>query len=74
MDKKKIFTIILKNLRKEKGLTQEKFAEIANINEKYFGRIERGEYSPTFDKIIQICDALEIKIYEFMKKIENYKD
>lgn len=74
MNKKKIFTIILKKLRKEKGLTQEKFAEIANINEKYFGKIERGECSPTFDKIIQICDALEIKIYEFMKKIENYKD
>ena len=65
-----LFIQVLRNLRKEKGLTQEKLAEKADINEKYFGKIERGESSPTFNKIIKICNALEIELYEFMKLLK----
>ncbi len=68
-----IFGKVITKLRKEKGLTQEKIAELANINEKYYGKIERGESSPTLIYIIKICDALEIKSYDLMKKYEDYK-
>jgi len=71
MNEEVLFRDILKKLRKEKGLTQKKLAEKADINEKYFGRIERGESSPTFNTILKLCNALEIKIDEFMKLIKE---
>lgn len=73
MKKAVTFTKILRKLRKEKGLTQEKLAEKAHINEKYFGRIERGESYPTVPIMIKICEALEIRTYELWNEIENYK-
>lgn len=71
MEKKEIFKIAIKELRLQKGLTQEKLAEIASINEKYYGKIERGKSHPTLTIIDKICKALEIKISELMIIIEN---
>lgn len=68
------FTKILLKLRKEKGLTQENLAEKANMNGKYFGRIERGSSDPTMKKVFKICNALEIKPSEFMKQIEKFRN
>ena len=65
------FPIILWKLRTEKGLSQEKFAELAHINETYYGRIERGQSSPTFKIIIKIAEALEIQLSELMNLIEK---
>ena len=65
------FSIILWKLRTEKGLSQEKFAELAHINESYFGRIERWQSSPTFKTIIKIAEALEIQLSELMNLIEK---
>ena len=70
-DKNKRFTVVLKKLRNEKKLTQEEVAEKASINEKHFGRIERGESSPTFKTIIKICEAIDIKISKFMNLIDT---
>lgn len=67
-----IFGKVLRNLRREKGLTQEKLAEKAGINEKYFGELERTNHSPTLDKVFDICNALEIETSKFIEKIENY--
>lgn len=73
MNKKEVFKKILMKLRKERGFTQEKLAEKAGINGKYFGRIERGDSSPTINKVFEICDALDIKTSEFIEQVENYK-
>jgi len=71
MDKNDKFTIILWKLRTEKGLSQINFANKAHINHTYYGRIERGESSPTLKTIIKLVDALDIKLSEFMTLIEN---
>lgn len=73
MNREVVFAKVLRELRKKKGLTQECLAEKSEINEKYFGQIERGESSPTLKKIIKICKALEIRLDEFFNQIENYK-
>lgn len=51
--------------RKYLGFTQEKLAAKAGINEKYYGRIERGKSCPTIDCLIKLCNAMEIDIAEF---------
>lgn len=50
----------VKALRKEKGLSQEALAALADIDRSYMGHIERGEKNITLTKIYQIADALKV--------------
>lgn len=51
----------LRGVRKSKGLSQEKLAELAGIDRSYVSEIERGEYNISLLKLYQICDALEVE-------------
>ncbi len=51
----------LREVRKSKGLSQEKLAELAGIDRSYMSEIERGEYNISLLKLYQICDALEVE-------------
>ena len=52
----------VREARKEKGISQEKLAELAGIDRSYMGNIERGEKNVTLKKVYEICDALEINV------------
>jgi len=52
----------VREMRKAKGISQEKLAEMAGIDRSYMGNIERGEKNITLKKIYEICDALQIDI------------
>ncbi|MEZ7503125.1 helix-turn-helix domain-containing protein [Psychrobacter sp. 1U2] len=52
----------VREVRKSKGISQEKLAEMAGIDRSYMGNIERGEKNITLKKAYEICDALEIEI------------
>lgn len=52
----------VREVRKNKGISQEKLAEMAGIDRSYMGNIERGEKNITLKKVYEICDALEIDI------------
>lgn len=54
------FSQRIRAYRKALGISQEDLSRRAGINEKYYGRIERGESSPTIDCFLKICQALEI--------------
>lgn len=60
----------LKYYRKLNNLSQEELAEKANINEKYYGRIEREESIPTINVLRKICKALNISLIEFFLPVE----
>lgn len=62
---------VFREIRIEKNLTQEKFADIADINNKYYGKIERGESSPTFKTIYKICSRHNLRFLELAKRIEE---
>lgn len=66
-----VFRHLIYTMRKEKKLTQKKFAQIAKINVKYFGKIERGESVPSLKKILSICSALNITLSDFFQKAEE---
>jgi|TARA_B100001179_G_C18601052_1_gene410293 transcriptional regulator with XRE-family HTH domain len=52
----------VREMRKSKGISQERLAEMAGIDRSYMGNIERGEKNVTLKKVYEICDALEVKI------------
>lgn len=49
----------LKQLRLEKGLTQEKIAEELNVKRSTYGEYERGKISPPIEKIEAVAKILE---------------
>ena len=65
------FGKMLRELRKEKGYSQEAFAERAGIDRSYMGHIERGEKSITLTKIYQLTEALSMKPSEFFTRLER---
>lgn len=56
------FGLNVQNIRKSKGLSQERLAELASLHRTYIGMIERGEKNITIKNIEKIADALGINI------------
>ena len=52
----------VREVRRNKGISQEKLAELAGIDRSYMGNIERGEKNITLKKVYEICDALEVDV------------
>jgi len=52
----------VRQIRKEKGLSQEALADLAGIDRSYMGHIERGDQNVTLTKIHQIADALGVSL------------
>lgn len=50
----------LKRLRRERGLTQEELADLAQLNRNYVGMIERQENAATVDTMEALAKALEV--------------
>lgn len=56
----------LKELRKEKELTQQQFAEILNVSNRTVSRWENGNNMPDLDVLIYISDYYEIDLRELL--------
>ena len=56
----KTFGQVLRDIREEKKLSQEKLAELADLDRTYISLLERGLRQPTISTIFQISKALEI--------------
>ena len=52
--------------RTKKYLSQEKFAELANVHTNYIGKIERGEQNLTIKKIVALANALNVCVEEIL--------
>lgn len=62
MDIKQKFGLKIKELRKLKGLSQEKLANIAEIDRTYLPTIEKGTRNVSIEMIEKLATALEVKI------------
>lgn len=65
MDQKKIGGF-LKELRKEKNITQEQFAEIMGVTGRSVSRWETGANMPDLDLLIQIADFYEVELKDIL--------
>ena len=63
---KEAFCINLKWYRFDRGLTQEKLAELSNSTPKYISDLERGKFYPSFSKIIDLANAFNIEPYQLL--------
>lgn len=58
------FGLKVREIRKEKGLSQEELAHKADLHRTYIGMIERAEKNVTLLNIEKIANALEVEIKE----------
>ena len=49
----------IRQLRQEKGLKQEEFAELAGIDYSYLNQLENGKRNPTVEMLDKIAKALD---------------
>jgi len=56
----------VREIRKEKGLSQEELAHRADLHRTYIGMIERAEKNITLLNIEKIANALEVNIKELI--------
>ena len=56
----------LKELRKEKGLTQEQLAEQFNVSRRSVSRWETGSNLPDVDILIEMADYYEVDLRELI--------
>lgn len=68
MDIVETFGINLRKYREEKGISQEKFAELAGLHRTYISDIERFQRSISLKNIQKIAEALEIEAYLLFKE------
>jgi transcriptional regulator with XRE-family HTH domain len=57
----RLFGERLRELRTERGLTQEQLAEAAGVDRNYIGQIERGERNVALVNIVTIAAALKVQ-------------
>jgi len=55
--------------RKNAGLTQEKMAELVDLNPKYIGEIERGEKIISIEALLRIAKAAKVPMREFFREL-----
>lgn len=64
----------IRQLRIKKGFSQEKLAELSELNTSYIGQVERGEKNPSVDTVYSIATALGIDLAYLFKNISSDPD
>lgn len=54
----------IRKLRKDKGFSQEEFANAIDVNRGYYGTIERGEANVTALNLLKIARGLQVSFDE----------
>lgn len=65
------FGLTVKQLRKEKGMSQEGFADACGLHRTYMGVVERGEKTVTIETARKIADALGLPLWQLLQRAEG---
>ena len=72
---KKLFILVLfgeviREIRKEKKLSQEELANKSGLHRTYIGMVERGEKNISLKNISKLSNGLELPIPEIFKRLK----
>ncbi len=67
----KLFAEKLKSLRKYKRITQEKLAEMVDLDVRHIARLEAGEGLPTVTTLLKFCVAFEVTPNDLLSYDKN---
>ena len=67
-----MFNQRLKNLRKEKKLTQQNLADFLEVRRSTYGEYERGKIMPPYDKIQKLATYFNVSV-DYLMGATNFK-
>ena len=59
----------IRRYREGRGYSQMEFAELCGLSRAYYGRIERGEHSPTLEKCQLIASTLRVRLADLFEDL-----
>jgi transcriptional regulator with XRE-family HTH domain len=62
---------LLRSAREKAGLTQEAVAARAGMDRAYISLIERNRSSPTVDRLVRICVAIDVRPSTILARLEE---
>jgi transcriptional regulator with XRE-family HTH domain len=71
MELAKAFGIVLRELRKEAGLTQEGLGLDADLRRTFISLLELGQQQPTIQTIFKLSLALNTKPSDIISRVED---
>ena len=67
---RKILLAVLRDLRKQRNLTQDQLAKSMGVTQAFVSKYETGERRLDFIDLIGICDVLGMSIVKFAERFE----
>jgi transcriptional regulator with XRE-family HTH domain len=64
----------IREIREDRGLSQEKLAELAELHRTYISSVEQGRRNISFENIHKIAAALGVSMTELVQLCENRLD
>lgn len=71
MELNEAVAFVLRQLRLERNLSQEKLAELINSHQVYICEIEQGKKLPSLNVLNNIAQAFHIPLSELVRQIEE---
>ena len=65
------FGTVIKKLREETGLSQEKFALLIGMDRTYYASVELGKRNISLQNIYKIAGGFEVPVSSIFQKIEE---
>lgn len=70
----KRFGALVRRLRLQRGLSQERFGEVSGLHRTYIGMVERGETNVTLATAYELAGALELGLSSILLELERTSD
>ncbi|MDP9474446.1 MAG: helix-turn-helix domain-containing protein [Actinomycetota bacterium] len=67
----KRFGALVRGLRLQRGLSQERFGEVSGLHRTYIGMVERGETNVTLATAYKLAGALGLGLSSILAELER---
>ena len=57
------YRTLIREKRKEKGLSQERLAKLVQVSQPFIAEIESGRKKPSVEVLMRICAVLDISLF-----------
>ena len=57
------YRTLIREKRKEKGLSQERLAKLVQVSQPFIAEIESGRKKPSVDVLMRICAVMDISLF-----------
>jgi transcriptional regulator with XRE-family HTH domain len=61
----------IREARTQRGISQERLAQLAGLDRTYFSGVERGERNASLANLLRIADSLGVRFSEIARRAEE---